>query len=50
MTAIALFRRGQMVQPEFEKRFSGIRLPAGMFEQLLRIRKTHRDADARKRS
>ena len=45
----ALFGRSQMVQPEFEKRFSGIGLAARMFKQLLRVRKTHRDADARKR-
>ena len=43
----ALFGSGQVVQTEFEKGFSRVHFAAGMFQQLLRVGKTHGNANPR---
>ena len=43
----ALFGSGKIIQTEFEKGLSRIDFAARVFEQFLRVGKTHGDADPR---
>src|SRR5437764_15438762 len=40
-----LLRPAEIIQPEFEERFAGFRLPVGCFKELVWIGDAERDAD-----